>query len=139
MEKESAPATTGGTGFLIVQVTTANSAIPLEGAAVTVQRANGEIVRVLRSRKDGRTERIPLDTPPRSGALSPDAGPAFTPYRVEVSLPEYGTTIYGNVPVFDGITAIQQANLTPLPENGYPDGFTTASPRALDAPADTRL
>ena len=115
-----------GTGYLVVQVTTATGAIPLSGAEVTVREstAGGGVLYELRSGRDGRTDRVPLSTPPRESSERPSDTRPYAIYNVEVRLPHYETAFYQNVPVFDGITAIQQTNLIPLPENGYPDGFT---------------
>ena len=127
-----------GTGFLAVQVTTANGSIPLQGAAVTVRqtRQNDEnVLYELRSGPDGRTPRVSLPAPPRALSLTPEDATPYATYSIEVSLPHYRTASYESVPIFDGITAIQQANLTPLPENGYPDGFAYQSPRPFDGTA----
>ena len=116
-----------GTGYLVVQVTTANNAIPLAGAAVIVRDSNekGEAVLYkLRSGNDGRTDRVPLPAPPRSESLRPSVQRPYAMYNIEVTLPNYENASYQNVPIFDGITAVQQANLRPLPENGHPSPFT---------------
>ena len=129
-----------GTGYLVVQVTTANNAIPLSGAAVTVREGTGGggVLYELRSAADGRTERIPLAAPPRAGSIQPSDTRPYATYHLEVRLPHYETAYYQNVPVFDGITAIQQANLIPLPENGYPDGFTRNGGKQFEG-ADPKL
>lgn len=116
-----------GTGFLVVQVTTAQSAIPLEGAAVTIRRSDGgdnAVLFELRSGRDGRTERVALSAPPRANSQRPSTERPYAMYNIEVRLDNYENAFYQNVPVFDGITAIQQANLLPVPENGYPGSFT---------------
>ena len=114
-----------GTGFLVVQVTTANTAIPLANAAVTLRESEGgRVLYELRSGIDGRTERVGLPTPPRAESMRPSAQRPYAMYNIEVKLENYENAFYQNVPVFDGITAIQQANLIPVPENGYPAPFT---------------
>ena len=114
-----------GTGFLVVQVTTANTAIPLANAAVTLRESEGgRVLYELRSGNDGRTERVGLPAPPRSESMSPSTLRPYAMYNIEVRLDNYENAFYQNVPIFDGITAIQQANLRPVPENGYPGPFT---------------
>ena len=114
-----------GNGFLVVQVTTANTAIPLGNAAVTIRDSeSGRVLYELRSGKDGRTERVGLPAPPRAESMRPAEQRPYALYNVEVRLDNYENAFYQNVPVFDGITAIQQANLVPVPENGYPSPFT---------------
>ncbi len=140
-ENISLPTDTG-TGFLIVQVTTANSAIPLQGASVTVTRdepQSAQILYVLTSGEDGRTTRMSLAAPPRADSLSPESSRPFATYNIQVSIDGYERAEYNHVPVFDGITAIQQADLAPLPEAGYTDGFTLDSPRIFDSDNESRL
>ena len=140
-ENISLPGDTG-TGFLIVQVTTANTAIPLQGASVTVTRdepQSAQILYVLTSGEDGRTTRMSLAAPPRTDSLSPGSSRPFATYNIEVSIDGYERAEYNHVPVFDGITAIQQANLVPLPEAGYTDGFALDSSRIFDSDNESRL
>ena len=140
-ENTSRPADTG-TGFLIVQVTTANTAIPLGGASVTVTRdepESAEILYVLKTGEDGRTVRMSLDAPPRASSLSPGNARPFATYNIQVSIEGYERAEYNHVPVFDGITAIQQANLAPLPEAGYTDDFTLNPPRIYVTENDSGL
>ena len=131
-----------GTGYVIVQVTTANTAIPLEGARVRIFRADGEryeVIYDLLSGADGRTERVALPAPARSMSLSPNDGKPYAAYGIEVSSEGYESVAYNAVPIFDGITAIQQANLIPLPEAGYTDNFTLNAPSMFDTEIDFGL
>ena len=124
-----------GKGFLVVQVTTANTAIPLSGATVIISRdepESADVLYQLRSGGDGRTERVELSAPPRIDSQRPSSEPPYTAYNIEVRMPQYQTALYRAVPIFDGITSMQQANLVPLPENGFPDDFTLQGPRIYD-------
>ena len=70
-----------GTGYLIVQVTTARGAIPLEGAKVDIRsyeaedtsapETRGDVIASLTSGRDGNTPRVSLPTPPRAASESP--------------------------------------------------------------------
>ncbi len=135
MDQGLTPERQSGMGYLVVQVTTASSAIPLEGAAVRISRdetGEGALLYELRTARDGRTERVELTAPARSASLTPSTAQVFSAYNIEVSAPGYTSAVYNHVPIFDGITAIQQANLTPLSEAGYPDDFTKNAPRLYD-------
>ncbi len=135
MEKNRAPsAADGGTGYLVVQVTTASSAIPLEGALVTVSSAaNGQdVLYELRTGRDGKTPRVSLPAPPRGDSQRPSDLPAFAPYHIAVFLAGYGRAEYNEVPIYDGVIAIQQANLIPVPDNRYPDGLTVTRPDVFE-------
>ena len=124
-----------GQGYLILHVTTARGAIPLEGAQVSI-RSNpekpnataGDVLATLVSGTDGNTARIPLDAPPRATSMRPGNGLPYASYIAEVRLDGYYDPVYSGIPLFDGITAIQPVDLIPLPENGTngiprPDGL----------------
>ncbi|MBE6631005.1 MAG: hypothetical protein E7624_09205 [Ruminococcaceae bacterium] len=119
-----------GTGYLAVQVTTARGAIPLAGAFVSISRDDGgnELLYTLKTGADGRTERIALAAPARAESQSPSDVPPFSTYNLVVESRGYGTANYNHVPIFDGVTAYQQADLVPLPANGSPDGLTQNRP-----------
>lgn len=117
-----------GTGYLIVQVTTARGAIPLEGAQVTLRSyeigedadpaTRGDVLATLTSGRDGNTARVPLPAPPRAASETPGNGRPYAMYQAEVTLSGYFTEAYTGIPIFDGITAIQPAVMIPLPEDG---------------------
>ena len=125
---------TTGTGQLIFRVTTAGGAIPLEGARVIVRNRGeegdperGNAITVLYSDRNGKTEIIPLPTVPRQESLAPRDGnspPPFLCYDAEVTLSGYRTVNFICIPVFDGVTSVQPADMVPLPENGRENGFT---------------
>ncbi len=117
-----------GTGYLIVQVTTARGAIPLEGAKVDIRsyepedtsapETRGDVIASLTSGRDGNTPRVSLPTPPRAVSESPGNIRPYALYQAEVTLDGYFAQAYIGIPIFDGITAIQPAVIIPLPENG---------------------
>ena len=83
---------TTGTGYLVVQVTTASSAIPLEGAFVTVSydtENENDVIYELRTDRDGKTARVPLPAPSRSTSQQPENSRPFSTYTVSVSLLGY--------------------------------------------------
>ncbi len=133
---------TDGQGYLIVHVTTARGAIPIEGAQVIVRsyleppaEDRGDTVATLVSDMGGNTVRLPLSAPPRISSTKPSNGKPYASYVVEVRREGYYDQIYSGVPIFDGITAIQPADLIPLPENGKPDSFTPDSTRITEGEA----
>ena len=120
-----------GMGYLIVRATTARGAIPLEGAQVTVhnrlpefEEGRGDATGGAVTDRSGNTERIPLPAPPRAASESPGNGKPYATYDLEVFRDGYYQHRYYGIPIFDTITAVQQADLIPLPENGFPDGIT---------------
>ena len=131
-----------GMGYVIVQATTASSAIPLQGARVRISSTNQgsyEVLYDLVTGADGRTRRVALPAPSRATSLSPTDTKPYASYGIEVTREGYEGALFSAVPIFDGITAIQQANLVPLPENGYTDSFTFDAPRPFDEEIDFGL
>lgn len=128
-----------GQGKLVFQITTAGGAIPLEGAEITLRNSRsasdgngGEVIAVLYSGGDGKSEMLTLPAPARMLSLEPakDGAPVpYALYNADVKLRGFYDQSYIRIPVFDGITSIQRASLIPLPENGFeggprPDGET---------------
>ena len=116
-------------GYLIVRVTTARGSIPLEGARVNVRdnspefaENRGELLYSLVTDSSGVTERISLPAPPKSASTSPGNAKPFSTYNLEVWREGYYAHQYLGIPIFEGITAVQQADLIPVSENGSPDG-----------------
>lgn len=121
-----------GEGRLVFQITTAGGAIPLEGAEITLRStrspsdgSGGEVIAVLYTGGDGKSEVLTLPAPAKSLSLEParDGAPIpYALYNADVRLRGFFDQSYIRIPVFDGITSIQRASLIPLPENGFEDG-----------------
>lgn len=114
-----------GNGYLVVHVTTARGAIPIEGAAVSIRTGGdsanmprADILYSVTTDRDGNTERITLSAPPRENSLSPGKAPTFSIYHLEVRCEGYGMQSFIALPIFSDITAIQPVDLIPLPEDG---------------------
>ena len=68
--------------------------------------------------------KIALLAPPRALSEVPGNGArSFASYNVSVHKNGFAPLALRRVPVFDGITSVQPADLIPLAENGYPDSF----------------
>ena len=120
-----------GYGYMIVRVTTARGAIPLENAIVTVhnydpefERGKGDVIAVYTTNSSGLTERFALPAPPRELSMTPGNGKTYETYNLSVTKSGYYQQYYNNVPIFEGITAIQNADMIPLSDNGRTDNFT---------------
>ena len=118
-----------GTGFLVVRASTALGAIPLENALVNIRTADpsapaserGALIASLRTDRDGLSARIALPAPDKSLSESPGNVRPYAVYDVEVSLDGYTTQYFQNLPIFDSITSLQTAEMTPLPEGQRPE------------------
>lgn len=108
-------------GNLIVRVSTAGGTIPLEGALVTIYAADGDNSQIITTRltdSSGRTEKITLETPPRSLSETPDNGGVrpYAVYNIEVKSDGYYDSFNLEVPIFDSITSILPVYMLPLSE-----------------------
>lgn len=107
-------------GKITVHVTAADSAVPINNATVAFRIMNDgstAVFAVLQTDKSGETETLDIPTPSVELSLSPD--PKSTPYTsiiVEVSAPGFYSTANVNVPIFDGVTSVQNVNLIARPD-----------------------
>ena len=117
----------GGKGTLMVQVTSANGALPIEGAKVTiseVEEEGGAVIANLVTDRSGRTEKIEIATPLAEVSQQPGTIRPYRNVNIMIEYPGYYVKENINVPVFDKIESIQPVALEPLPE-----GVTSAPPQ----------
>lgn len=124
-----------GTGYLIVRVSTARGAIPLENATVRVRIAaspddairaeggvgEGALVATLHTDRDGLTPRLALPAPARYLSETPGNVRPYGLYDIDASLNGYMTNYFQNVPIFDTVTSLQTVELIPIPEGERPE------------------
>ncbi len=125
-----------GTGYLVVRVSTANGAIPLEGAFVTVRGsdpANTSFYRSAYSGPSGLTEKIELPAPPKELTEAPNGLRPYALYSIDVFYEGYEDLFFVNVPIFDTITSIQAANMIPKVDNEYSDSFGPYNDRLVES------
>ncbi|MBQ4065248.1 MAG: hypothetical protein IJD10_04045 [Clostridia bacterium] len=107
-----------GQGYLTVNVRTAGGALPVEGATVTIKTVDGEnstIVAVMITDSAGTGDIVSLPAPPRENSQQPgDRDNVCSFYTIDTDRDGYYPVVNENVPVFDGITAIQQVLLVPI-------------------------
>ncbi len=112
-------------GFLVVRVSTARGAIPLEGASVIIQSSeieNSGIKYSLRSDADGITQKVALPTPSIGLSESPNnSGEPYSLWNIRVFKNGYIPLTFQNVPVYSSVVSIQPAVMIPFSEN-----FTTS-------------
>jgi len=107
-------------GKITVHVTAADSAVPINDATVAFRIMNDggtAVFAVLQTDKSGETETLDIPTPSVELSLSPS--PASKPYTsmiVEVSAPGFYSTANVNIPVFEGVTSVQNVNLIARPD-----------------------
>ena len=135
-------------GFLIVTVRTANGAIPIENALVSIYEnkkgdngamANGYLLYTLKTNSLGQTEKIALPAKSSSLSLEPGNNRPFYSYNIFVSSEGYFDSDIINAPVFQGITSIQPINLIPLSEYSSPNDYSPSQDNRFVEIPDTNL
>ncbi len=104
-------------GYLIIQVRTADGAVPLSGAEIRILDEEGNTIRELTTDESGGTEAVSLETVDKSFSLSPDyTGTPYTAYDVLVRASGLDSLYISEIPIYEGETAIQPAPLVPMLE-----------------------
>ena len=104
-------------GYLVVKVSTARGAIPLENAAVSIRGGTPEssgIIYSLRSNSDGITEKIALPTPSPSFSASPGNPTPYSTWNIDVFKDGYAPISFTGVPVYPAVVSVQPAVMIPL-------------------------
>lgn len=114
-------------GQLVIRTTSSDGAVPIKDATVAVRLLTEDgprIIAVLITNESGETPVVIIPTPPPELSLEPNSN--VRPYAVvdtEVTAFGYYTTANLSVPVFPGVTSVQNVNMIPLSEyeqNGTP-------------------
>ncbi|MBR2447447.1 MAG: hypothetical protein IKB29_00520 [Clostridia bacterium] len=102
-------------GSLIGIVTAIRSLYPVSNAKVTVftgDYSNMQVIDSDTTNQSGRTKTFTLPTPERSLSLNQDSTSIpYSSYNMVVEADGYIKNIHLNIPVFSGITSLQQSNL----------------------------
>ena len=117
-------------GFLTTIVSTANGALPIQNANVTIyERGNdeennqGDVLYKLTTDISGRTEKVSLNTKSKDLSITPDNILPFLSYDIYVNADGYYDSSFLNVPIFQGVSSLQNVHLIPLSEFSNPDDF----------------
>ena len=103
-------------GYLIVEAGTAENALPVPGAQVTVTSppGMGSIALSVETDRSGRTERLALPTVERELSEAPGNVTPYAVYDVTVVADGYYPFYAKSVPIFNGVTTLQPAGLIAL-------------------------
>lgn len=111
-----APPSADDEGYIQIRAYTADKALPVEGALVAITDKQGGLVASLLTDRDGLTPAVALKTVARGESTIPDGLNAYDTYNIEIIKNGFLNFANRDVPVFGGITNIQNAPLIPLPE-----------------------
>lgn len=108
------------TGYLVVAVSTARSALPVENALVTVSAVdeNGvaELLFTTRTNRSGQTATLPLPAPPMGNSMQPGSADPYARYTVTVDYDGYQPVTSTDLTIFADIVATLPVYLVPLEE-----------------------
>lgn len=129
-------------GFLVVEAKTANGALPVEGAKVSVyEYAQGEndnsgaLLYSVLTDQDGTTPKLALDAKSKELSMTPGNKNPFTVYNIIVEKEGYYNNSYINAPIFQGITSVQPVELIPLLEYAKSsDDYPNTTRRFVETP-----
>lgn len=110
-----------GKGYLKVQAFSGKEAFPIVNARVIVSKNFNSSSHTFYDEltdTSGIVDDLELNTPQKDLATQDNKALPFSTYTVRVTHPYFITTVYTNVPMFDGITSIQPVNM--IPRTGTP-------------------
>lgn len=130
-------------GFLQIVARTANGALPIENAQINIYEytpraeggERGKIIYTLYTDQDGKSPKVALSTKSKELSMTQGNENPFSVYNIEASKEGFYSNSYINVPIFQGVTAIQPVELTPLIEYANAlDDFPSSSQRFVETP-----
>ena len=113
------------TGYLIFQVyqnSILYGRLPVANARITLCRCVGNgsyVCKVMMTDIDGKTEPIAVPTTTAELYQSPEAGISRCTYDISVEAPGFKRYEQFNIPVYSGITSIQNIELLPEEQEAY--------------------
>lgn len=109
----------GHFGKLTVTVRQAGGALPVEGASVIItgaEEGSEAVLYTLITDRSGNTPVVSLPAPPAENSLTPGfRGAVSFSYHILTDKPGYIGVRNLFVPIYDGVTAIQNVSFVPLP------------------------
>ncbi len=110
-----------GEGTMKIQAFTGRESFPIVNARAVISKDFTEGTHVFYDEMtdiSGIIDPMRLSAPPSENAKRTNEAPVLSTYTVKVTHPYYITTVYKNVPVFDGVMSIQPVNM--VPKTGTP-------------------
>jgi hypothetical protein len=104
-----------GNGYLVVQATAGDEALPVAGAEVTIRNQNGTVLYRTLTDANGRTQDFMLPAPDKELTLCPvNTAPATSLKDVDIRKPGFMTKRVRGVEILDEQTAILPVSMEPI-------------------------
>ena len=125
-------------GNIISYAFTSAGRIPLSDVVVRILTSSNEgkedLMNVQMTDRDGKTNAVPVDTPPPEKSMLPGNGRPFNIVTMTAELPGYEQIRVENVQIFPNTQTVQYFQLIPLkanPENVTPEELFIIPPQNL--------
>lgn len=104
-------------GYLSIQARTAQDAVPVPGAQISVLDSQGNTVYALTTDESGQTQPVPLETLDKGFSQNPWFSEVpYTSYSVLAQASGFNTLYISDIPIFEGETAALPVTLEPMQE-----------------------
>ena len=119
-------------GTLVTRVFTGRAELPIAGASVSVVRKDGDrlpdLLTVRVSDQGGDTEAYVIKTPEADLSQSPGNPAPYALVDLWVDREGFRLLVVEDVPIFPGVTSVQDLPLVPMPEDGGRGGESVEIP-----------
>ena len=130
-----APPANNATGNLIISVTHSQNTLPVANAEFTISDKNGNVIYSGRTDISGKSEKIELPSINRDISERPGTGLINSAvfYDVSINAENYIPFTIKNIPIFEGVTTLQNFDMTFFASS--PDGL----PQTITLPTENTL
>ena len=119
-------------GTLVTRVFTGRAELPIAGASVSVVRKDGDrlldLLTVQISGRGGDTAAYSIETPEPEQSQSPGNPAPYALVDLWVDRQGFQLLVVEDVPIFPGVTSVQDLPLVPMPEDGGRGGESVEIP-----------
>ena len=119
-------------GTLVTRVFTGRAELPIAGASVSVVKKDGDrlpdLLTVRVSGRGGDTAAYSIETPEPEQSQSPGNPEPYALVDLWVDRQGFQLLVVEDVPIFPGVTSVQDLPLAPMPEDGGRGGESVEIP-----------
>lgn len=121
------------TGTLQIHVTSSIGAAPVENASIEISYTGNpdSVIEKVTTDVNGQTELITLDTPPLEYSMTPSENQPYSEYTFQISAPDFDPITITGAELMSGVTALQDAVLSPTLSQSNPIDVISIGPHTL--------